>query len=60
MFQPTWPSSGVLKLVGGTAASSYAVRIDVFFTITIHLKIEVHVVSLKNLTSEFQNSVCAA
>jgi hypothetical protein len=48
MFQPTQPSLGVLKSVGGTAAPSYAITIwvDAFFTLTINSKIEVRIVLL--------------
>jgi hypothetical protein len=48
MFWPTRPSSGALKLVRGTAAPSYAVAIevDIFFTLAIHSRNEVHIVSL--------------
>jgi hypothetical protein len=48
MFQPTWPSSGALKLAGGTAAPSYAVVVWVggFFTLTFYSKSEVCIVSL--------------
>jgi hypothetical protein len=54
MFWPTQPSSGALNLVRGTAAPSYAVEIwvDAFFTLTIHSKVEVCVVSL------FMYSMC--
>jgi hypothetical protein len=54
MLLSTRPSSGVLDLVGGTAATSYAVAIwiDVFSTLTIHSKTEVRVVPL------FMRSMC--